>query len=294
MIKKISNLFLLVLITISYSCFKTQEPIEVTKTKENNAEIEAFIKAKNIGATKNADGFYTLFTKTNPTGRVPAVGDLVKYQFSTANLNGIKIDSSTKANPRYFPYGTIISNSLSYCTSLLKEGESITIYLDHSGGYGGNARPNLPAYSPIVLNFSLEKLSNEDEQIENYILDNKINGIQKTATGLRYAITSPKADGIELKKGNLVTIKYTGKLLYFSSILDANRKITNVFDSGSFDFTLGSGGVIAGFDEGVAKLKVGEKGILLIPSVIGYQDKAQGEIPAKSPLFFEIEVVAAK
>lgn len=293
-VKNISFCLLTASLLFISSCKKDVEPIGDTKAKENDAEIEAFIKSKNISATKNTDGFYTIITKANPAGRVPALGDLIQYQFSTTNLNGIKIDSSTAAVPKYVPYGTTGSNLFSYCASLVKEGESITIYLNHNYAYGDQARPNLPAYSPIALNFSLQKLSNEDEQIESYLADNKITKAEKTSTGLRYSITTPKADGAELKKGSLVTIKYTGKLLYYSGILDASNKITNVFDSGSFEFELGSGRVVAGFDEGIAKFKVGEKGLIIFPSTLGYKDTANGNIPAKSPLYFDIEVVSVK
>jgi FKBP-type peptidyl-prolyl cis-trans isomerase len=64
------------------------------------------------------------------------------------------------------------------------------------------------------------------------------------------------------------------------------------FDSGTFTFVAGTGGVIAGFDEGILKMRVGEKAALIIPSKIGYGANGNPPtIPPNSPLYFEIEVV---
>ena len=52
-------------------------------------------------------------------------------------------------------------------------------------------------------------------------------------------------------------------------------------------------GVIAGFDEGIMKMRVGEKAALIIPSKIGYGTNGSGTIPPNSPLYFEVEVVGA-
>jgi FKBP-type peptidyl-prolyl cis-trans isomerase len=175
----------------------------------------------------------------------------------------------------------------------MKEGERATFLLPYNFGYGEEASSNVPAYSPIIMDFSIEKLRDEEEQIKSYIADNKYNMIT-TDTGLRYSITKELPTGAALKSGQTVAVNYTGKLLYFEGILDAKNKLTTTFDSGNFSFVLGTAGSIAGFDQGVSKLKVGEKGIIIMPSSLGYKDTGSGKIPGKSPLFFEIEVVSAQ
>jgi FKBP-type peptidyl-prolyl cis-trans isomerase len=274
------------------SCVKNTEPIDTVKLRENDEAIQAHLKSLNIVASKNADGAYFVITNQNPSGKKPELGDLMTFQYLTTRLDGFKLDSSKVAIPNYSPYGTI--NSLwSYLAANIKEGEVLTAYLPYNLAYGTQESTNLPAYSPIKMQFKLDKLSTEDEQINMYISDNKLNAT-KTETGLRYVISNPIATADALKKGQKVTVKYTGKHLYYQAVYDANGKPTTQFDTGSFSMTLGNGEVVAGFDEGISKFKVGEKGIIIFPSSLGYKDAGQTKIPAKSPLYFDIEIVSAQ
>jgi FKBP-type peptidyl-prolyl cis-trans isomerase len=106
---------------------------------------------------------------------------------------------------------------------------------------------------------------------------------EKTASGLRYIVTKANPTGAALKAGQNINVNYAGTLLSGKS-----------FDSGNFSFVLGGGRVIAGFDEGIAKMKVGEKATLIFPSTLGYGSSGSGPIPANSPLVFDIEVVSAR
>jgi FKBP-type peptidyl-prolyl cis-trans isomerase len=66
------------------------------------------------------------------------------------------------------------------------------------------------------------------------------------------------------------------------------------FESGVFSFALGAGASITGFDEGISKMKLGDKAILVFPSSLGYKEKGSGNIPPYSPLQFEVEVTGVK
>ncbi|MBL7891584.1 MAG: FKBP-type peptidyl-prolyl cis-trans isomerase [Bacteroidia bacterium] len=106
----------------------------------------------------------------------------------------------------------------------------------------------------------------------------------KTASGLQYTITS-QGNGPQAHMGDNVKVHYTGKF-------------TNdtVFDSSvnrgtPFEFMLGRGRVIKGWDEGISYLHVGDKATFIIPPAIGYGDQDSGPIPANSTLVFDVELL---
>ena len=107
----------------------------------------------------------------------------------------------------------------------------------------------------------------------------------KTASGLEY--TEVKAgDGPAPQAGDIVSVHYTGKLT-------DGKKFDSSVDRGQpFQFPLGAGRVIKGWDEGIALMKKGGKAILTIPPELGYGARgAGGVIPPNATLVFEVELV---
>ncbi|MBC7408059.1 MAG: FKBP-type peptidyl-prolyl cis-trans isomerase [Arcicella sp.] len=124
----------------------------------------------------------------------------------------------------------------------------------------------------------------ESQKIEEYISSKKLIVTEKTSSGLRYILTKANTAGVKVAKGQTIYVNYTGRLL-----------TDKQFDAGNFSFVLGSGGAITGFEEGIAKMKIGEKTTLIFPSALGYGSKGSGSsIPGYSPLVFDIEVISAK
>jgi peptidylprolyl isomerase len=109
-----------------------------------------------------------------------------------------------------------------------------------------------------------------------------------TSSGLTFIITR-HGMGKPLKAGDTVLVHYTGLLTNgtkFDSSLDRNEPIA---------FPLGMGRVIKGWDEGIAKLRVGDQATLIIPPQLGYGARgAGGVIPPDATLIFIIEVVDVK
>jgi peptidylprolyl isomerase len=111
---------------------------------------------------------------------------------------------------------------------------------------------------------------------------------QSAQTGLRGEILKP-GSGQEVKAGDVVSVHYVGTL-------ENGQKFDSSIDRGQpFEFTLGAGQVIRGWDVGVAGMKVGEKRKLIIPSDLAYgASGAGGVIPPNATLIFEIELLAIK
>ena len=112
------------------------------------------------------------------------------------------------------------------------------------------------------------------------------NGIEATPTesGLVYVCTQP-GKGAQPEVGQTVKVHYTGKLLdgtVFDSSVERGEPIS---------IPIGVGQVIPGWDEGIAMMKKGEKGVLYIPAKLGYGAHGAGPIPPYSNLIFEVELV---
>jgi FKBP-type peptidyl-prolyl cis-trans isomerase len=92
--------------------------------------------------------------------------------------------------------------------------------------------------------------------------------------------------GAEAVKGKHVDVHYVGTL-------ENGKKFDSSRDRGEpFSFKLGAGMVIAGWDQGVAGMKVGGKRKLTVPSHLGYGDRGYpGVIPPKATLIFEVELL---
>lgn len=124
----------------------------------------------------------------------------------------------------------------------------------------------------------------ENQKIEEYIVSKKITVTEKTTAGLRFTLTKANPSGAKVSNGQTISVVYAGRLL-------SDKQ----FDAGNFSFVLGAKGVIDGFDMGVSRMRVGEKATLIFPSALGYGSRSQGsDIPAYSPLVFDIEVVSAR
>ena len=89
-----------------------------------------------------------------------------------------------------------------------------------------------------------------------------------------------------VKSGDTITVHYTGTLV------DGTKFDSSVDRGEPFTFTIGSGQVIQGWEQGFSGMKVGEKRRLTIPPEMGYGDRAVGSIPANSVLIFEVELIS--
>ena len=110
-----------------------------------------------------------------------------------------------------------------------------------------------------------------------------------TATGLQYEDTVV-GDGAEATKGQTVTVHYTGWLYEDGEQGDKFESSKDRRDP--FQFILGAGMVIRGWDEGVAGMKIGGARTLIIPSDLGYGPRgAGGVIPPNATLKFDVELL---
>jgi peptidylprolyl isomerase len=116
------------------------------------------------------------------------------------------------------------------------------------------------------------------------------NQVTEMPDGLKYTDTKI-GDGATAKAGNKVSVNYTGWLYENGA---KGKKFDSSLDRGQpFQFTLGAKQVIAGWDEGVAGMKVGGKRTLIIPPELGYGARGAGggAIPPNATLIFDVDLL---
>jgi len=139
-----------------------------------------------------------------------------------------------------------------------------------------------------MMAYASEQLKKDDVVLQEYMKKNNLTGMKKTPSGMYYQVTKP-GTGPNAKPGQTVSVNYMGTLLT-GKMFDSSEKAGK-----PFEFPLGQGQVIPGWDEGIALLNKGSRAILLIPSTLAYGQRGAGaDIPADSPLRFEVELVDIK
>ncbi|MEZ5047607.1 MAG: FKBP-type peptidyl-prolyl cis-trans isomerase [Chitinophagaceae bacterium] len=201
----------------------------------------------------------------------------------------------------------------------LSEGDSVVMRISSDSLFKGEQANSRPPFVPqgamVYFNVKLEKVQTkeefdkakndlskkqfdiEDKALTEFMSKNNIQAT-KTASGMYYVITSP-GSGANAANGQMVKMKYTGKLLN-GNTFDSNED-PKFNHTEPFEFVLGQGMVIPGWDEGIALLNKGAKAKFLIPSPLAYGEQARpgspanaDGIPANSTLIFDVEVLDIK
>ncbi len=147
----------------------------------------------------------------------------------------------------------------------------------------GNKNRNLRAVAIIVV-VALTILT------VGYVITHRgtVGAETTTASGLKYVDTL-EGTGASPQVGQTVSVNYTGRL-------ENGTKFDSSFDHGTpFEFRIGTGSVIKGWDEGLMSMKIGGKRKLIIPPALAYG--AAGRPPTiteNSTLIFEIELLSVK
>lgn len=117
------------------------------------------------------------------------------------------------------------------------------------------------------------------------VLEVRLDGMEESDDGLRWRILEP-GDGVTAEQGDTAVVHYTGWLpdgTKFDSSRDRDEP---------FQFVVGAGQVIQGWDRGVAGMQEGELRQLVIPPSLGYGQRGAGDvIPPGATLVFEVELL---
>jgi len=288
------------------------------------SRLEAYIQANQITAQPAASGVYYLETKKG-SGKSPGPDQYVSAHFTVSLLGGEKLFSTIDGGePLDFQYGSQFENKgFMEIIGMMKEGGKANAIVPSSMAFGAQGAGNgiVPPFTTLYYDIELIKIISKEqfdakqakkqaEQakmqaemqekmkaqnaerekeempiLEKYLKDNNITPTTTLPSGLIY-IETQAGKGSKPVEGNKVKVHYTGTLL------DGTKFDSSVDRGKPFEFTLGRGEVIDGWDQGIALMSEGGKATLIIPSKLAYQDKGSGRtIPPYATLIFEVELV---
>ncbi|MBB3696266.1 FKBP-type peptidyl-prolyl cis-trans isomerase [Flammeovirga yaeyamensis] len=150
---------------------------------------------------------------------------------------------------------------------------------------------DIVAYRKITNNKKLKLTANDllfiQMSVSKWNVEKKRLGYEFLESGLGIKIIKKGGD-VKPVDGKTVVVHYVGYLM-------DGEKFDSSRDRGQpFQFQLGRGRVIKGWDEGVKNLTIGTRAMLMIPPELGYGSRNMGPIPANSTLIFDIEVLDQK
>ena len=110
--------------------------------------------------------------------------------------------------------------------------------------------------------------------------------------GIKYKVMK-QSDQPKPQVGDIVTVHYTGCLL--KGLNQVGQKFDSSLDRGEpFQFILGFGQVIKGWDLSLADMNIGEERIVVLPAHLAYGDRSVSVIPANSTLIFDIKLLGVE
>jgi len=204
-----------------------------------------------------------------------------KLWFETTDGNEY-VDTSYESTPVSFTVGSTdtVFPGWGEGVSGMKVGGIRQLIIPSALGLGEQAYGNIPASSVLVM--EIELVSVQEPLVKTEV---KESDYTTTDSGLKYYDLTV-GTGETPKTGQTVVVNYTGWLE------DGTQFDSSVARGQPFSFVLGTGGVIAGWDEGVATMKVGGKRQLVIPADLAYGETGSGgTIPPNATLIFEVELL---
>jgi len=255
------------------------------------------------GFEKTDTGLYYQFHIQNSTNHIPVNGEIISMTMNIKTENDSLIQPTKQIvtamqSPKF-------KGDIFEALSLMHEGDSATFIINARQYYNNYSYGQIPSFvknENTMLWFTIKidsvityeqfqqaalhtKQEQEIQAIEQYLQERNLN-VSPLDNGLYY-IDTKKGNGEFPKEGQTCVMNYTGMFLD-GTIFDSS------IEREPFEFKLGRGEVIKGWDLGVAMMQKGGKAILVLPSHIAYGERGAGTIPANTPLVFEVELLNIK
>jgi len=276
----------------------------------NNVTLDAYVASKNLNTVNQPSGLrYVITTPGSTTAKTATLGDEVELLYvqyvvkASTNLLPVRdslIDATYATRPAFVPFfDKALIPGLQEGLSLVREGTKVTLLMPARLAFGaqGSVNGTIPANTPVRFDVTLRRSRSETQQIAEYIAANKLTVTDSTTTGLRIIRTSPVTSTTYAANATL-DLRFNGRLLRSVTAIDSTS------GNATRPYTIGQTPdnailATAGFLQGLAQLRVGERATLIFPSSLGYAATGLARnstflIPPNAPLRVDVEIVSAR
>ena len=246
---------------------------------------------------------YRFYVKNDDSAQIKQF-DIVEVYMNYRTVDSMIFEGSKTKIP--FQVNPVYDGDLMEGILMMHQGDSATFVLDANDFFKKMMQqPSVPEHvgnnnelyfdikilnvNPEPENIKAERVElenrkdNETVSIEKFLVENNLT-IQPSASGLYYLELST-GKGKQAQAGKKVKVHFDGFFL-------DGTKFDSSYERGiPISFVIGNNEVIPGLDEGVAKMKVGGKSKLIIPSKIGYGEEQRGNIKPFTSLIFDVELI---
>ena len=186
------------------------------------------------------------------------------------------------------------------CFGYMAAGDSATYFIPVDSLFKGAPEGSRPAFLPkgteVKFSVSVQKVENEkamlsrlDSDIEKFVKTDATKKYLKQPNGLQISMTT-MGPGITPAAGDTVSVNYRGRVVGSTEIFDESYSRGQ-----AFQFVLGRGEVIRGWDEAIAMLTEGSEATILVPFALGYGEAGSPPaIPPYSTLVFDVKLEKVK
>lgn len=281
--------------TIIASCSLEESDFE-KRRKQQDEKIKAYLEANNVSATRDPSGLYYLPVIEKPQAEPVSVNDVVSIYYNMQTLDGEHVGKTTDSlAPAIFrhDYQSLVPLGVDYGVQLMKKGEKFRFFIPSALAYGDYSHPDFfDPQSIFIVDIEVVSINSETQinkieldSIQSYINRKELEGVQALSSGLHYQEIVPGTGSMPLNHGR-VSFHYERRYL--------NDTIIEKTSAGKpVSVQMGSG-LVPGLEEGLLKMKEGEKALLIMPSKLAFGESIQVLPMTIRPELIEDRVIVTK
>ena len=259
------------------------------------------------GFKKTETGLYYQFNTDVDDTLFPQIGDFVEIDMIYGTGDSVLFDSKNLPQAMQLPIvESVYAGDIYEGLSMMNAGDSATFICNTDSVFMKLFRfrevpPELDSVENIYFYIKMNDIMSKEamqakKEAEMQRMAEEEAGLRAAYTAENYPDAEPmesglyfisvtKGSGNKPVAGDKVKVHYTGMFL------DGNKFDSSVDRGEPFEFTLGQGQVIRGWDEGIAMMRKGGKAVMVIPSDLAYGPQGNRGIPPSSTLVFEVELI---